>query len=321
MKIILDLDTGIDDALALSYALGDPMAEVIGVTCTYGNVFREQALENTETLLKALGRTDIPIYAGPAHPLTQTDFAPTAMCRVVHGEQGFGQAQIEPDPDLVQPQPAVEFILEAARRHGSELTLLTAGPLTTLAEVLRRNPNFKNEIGRVVCMAGVLTVAGNETPFAEANVRVDPEAAAEVFASGLPLVLVGLDVTLKTLYDQAHIDHLRALKTPAADLVGGLMQFYLDYYKTDQRRLAGCPLHDPLAAAAALHPDLMATMPVNLKVELEEAAGRGRTVADLTRLNDPQKDHQMAIDADVPRFLELFTHALERSLGNRSSAR
>ena len=109
MKIILDLDTGIDDALALSYALGDPMAEVIGVTCTYGNVFREQALENTETLLKALGRTDIPIYAGPAHPLTQTDFAPTAMCRVVHGEQGFGQAQIEPDPDLVQPQPAVEF--------------------------------------------------------------------------------------------------------------------------------------------------------------------------------------------------------------------
>ena len=128
-------------------------------------------------------------------------------------------------------------------------------------------------------------------------------------------------MTLKTLYDQAHIDHLRALKTPAADLVGGLMQFYLDYYKTDQRRLAGCPLHDPLAAAAALHPDLMTTMPVNLKVELEEAAGRGRTVADLTRLNDPQKDHQMAIDADVPRFLELFTHALERSLGNRSSAR
>ena len=134
-------------------------------------------------------------------------------------------------------------------------------------------------------------------------------------------MLVGLDVTLKTLYDQAHIDHLRALKTPAADLVGGLMQFYLDYYKTDQRRLAGCPLHDPLAAAAALHPDLITTMPVNLKVELEEAAGRGRTVADLTRLNDPQKDHQMAIDADVPRFLELFTHALERSLGNRSSAR
>ena len=166
-------------------------------------------------------------------------------------------------------------------------------------------------------MAGALTVAGNETPFAEANVRVDPEAAAEVFASGLPLVLVGLDVTLKTLYDQAHIDHLRALKTPASELIGGLMQFYLDYYKTDKRRLAGCPLHDPLAAAAALHPDLMTTLPVNLKVELEEAAGRGRTVADLTRLNDSQKDHQMAIDVDVPRFLELFTHALERSLGNR----
>lgn len=136
MKIILDLDTGIDDALALSYALGDPAAEVIGVTCTYGNVFQKQALENTETLLKALGRTDIPVYAGPVHPLTQTDFAPTPMCRVVHGEYGFGKALIEPDPDLVRPRPAVEFILEAARQYGAELTLLTAGPLTTLAEVL-----------------------------------------------------------------------------------------------------------------------------------------------------------------------------------------
>lgn len=89
MKLILDLDTGIDDALALSYALGDPAAEVIGVTCTYGNVVREQALKNTATLLKVLGRKDIPLFAGSAHPLNQTAFAPTPMCRVVHGEHGF----------------------------------------------------------------------------------------------------------------------------------------------------------------------------------------------------------------------------------------
>ena len=135
MKIILDLDTGIDDALALSYALGDPACEVIGVTCTYGNVALQQALENTETLLKRLGRTDIPIYAGPAHPLMKTEFTPSPMCHLVHGEAGFGREPVSPEPALVRNQPAAEFIVESARRYGSELTLLTAGPLTTLAEV------------------------------------------------------------------------------------------------------------------------------------------------------------------------------------------
>lgn len=319
MKLILDLDTGIDDALALSYALGDPAAEVIGVTCTYGNVVREQALENTATLLKVLGRKDIPLFAGPAHPLNQTAFAPTPMCRVVHGEHGFGNAPTDSDGMLIQSQRAVDWIAEAADRYGSVLTLLTAGPLTTLAEVLRCHPDFKNKIGKVVCMAGALTVAGNETPFAEANVRVDPEAAAEVLSSGLPLVLIGLDVTLKTLYDQAQIDNLQQLKTKASDLVCGLMQFYLDYYKTDRRRLAGCPLHDPLAVAAALHPELITTLPVNLKADLE-GPGRGRTTADLSRLNDPQKDHHMAIDVDVQRFLKLFTASLTRTLSRCEKA-
>ena len=120
-------------------------------------------------------------------------------------------------------------------------------------------------------------------------------------------------MTLKTLYDQAQIDNLQQLKTKASDLVCGLMQFYLDYYKTDRRRLAGCPLHDPLAVAAALHPELITTLPVNLKADLE-GPGRGRTTADLSRLNDPQKDHHMAVDVDVQRFLKLFTASLTRTL-------
>lgn len=317
MKIILDLDTGIDDALALSYVLGDPEAEVLGVTCSYGNVTLEQALENTLTVLNRLGRPDIPVYAGGRRPLAAESFAPSPMCRVVHGENGIGEVMADKGGLEVQPLAAADFIRQAAAQYGRELTLLTAGPLTTLAEVLRADPDFKSKIGRVVMMAGALTVPGNESPFAEANVLVDPEAAEFVFHSGLPFTLVGLDVTLKTLYQEDQIEAIRALNTPASEMIAAMMEFYLNYYRSDSRHLPGCPLHDPLAAAAALHPELMETLPMNLEVELE-GPGRGRTTGDLARLSDPKKDHQVCIGVDAERFLSLYTAGLKRALTRNS---
>lgn len=317
MKMILDLDTGIDDALALSYVLGDPEAEVLGVTCSYGNVQLEQALENTLTVLKRLGRADIPVYAGKRHPLAAASFAPLPMCRVVHGENGIGEVPADTAGMTVQSLTAADFIRQAADQYGHELTLLTAGPLTTLAEVLRADPSFKSKIGRVVMMAGALTVPGNESPFAEANVLVDPEAAEFVFHSGLTLTMVGLDVTLRTLYQEDQISEIRALNTPASEMIAQMMEFYLNYYRRDLRRLPGCPLHDPLAAAAALHPELMETLPLNLKVELE-GPGRGRTICDLARLSDPKKDHQVCIGVDADQFLRLYTAGLKRALTRTS---
>lgn len=336
-RLILDLDTGIDDALALAYALGSPELELIGVIGSFGNVRVEEAVRNTRVLLALLGHPEVPVVPGADRALMATaPFEPSAAVRRIHGSDGLGEcgARIAEMVGASWPagsceaaavptagtspkscSPATAFLLEAARTYGEDLLYVPTGPLTNLARALREAPELENLLGTVTLMGGALTVPGNVSPCAEANVANDPEAANEVLCSEVQTIMVGLDVTHQTLLTKRETASWRAMGTPASVLFADMTDHYIDIYAENNPYLAGCSLHDPLAVAVALEPDLVTALPINLAVDLE-GAFRGRTVGDDARLNDPYKTSEAAIGVDAPRFLSCFMERVGRALGN-----
>lgn len=197
--IILDLDTGIDDALALAYALGSPEVELLGVTTVYGNVKVEQSVRNTLAILDLLGHPEVPVFIGESHSSTTDSYDVPEISAFIHGKNGIGEAEIFDSERTASEQGAVDFIIEAIHTYGKDLCYIPTGPLTNLAAAINKDASIVSEVGHVVMMGGALTVNGNVSSAAEANVWKDPEAADLVFKSGIPLTMVGLDVTLKTL--------------------------------------------------------------------------------------------------------------------------
>lgn len=303
-KIILDLDTGIDDALALAYCLNSIAADLIGITCTYGNVLLQTGARNALAILHLFGRDDVPVYLGLSHSRASEKFELAPMAARIHGANGIGDVEIPDSPRSPEKTPAVDFIVDAADTYGENLIYVPTGPLTNLAAVLDKDPSFKEKVGRVVMMGGALTVRGNIRPYAEANVYKDPEAADLVFRSGLDLTMVGLDVTNRTLLTKDQTASWRELGTPAGAFLADMADYYIDY-STRNIGFAGCALHDPLAVAAALDPALITTIDVNMRVDLDGAT-RGRTIGDHLLQNVFPKTTHVAIDVNVPRFLSKF---------------
>lgn len=303
-KIILDLDTGIDDALAIAYCLGSPDADLVGVTCTYGNVLVETSVRNTLAILHLFGRDDVPVYKGFSHPRASDSFEVSPVCAMVHGVNGIGEVQIPDSPRKAEEMSAVDFLIEAAQTYGKDLIYVPTGTLTTLAAVLEKDPSFKDKIGGIVMMGGALTVDGNTSPASECNIHGDPEAADLVFKSGAEVTMVGLDVTHQTLLTKIETSKWREVATTSAKFLADITDFYIDFEIQDSG-LAGCGLHDPLAMAVALDNTLVKTFGVNLHVNLEGEL-RGRTIGDHMRLADPHKTVQAAIEVDVATFMERF---------------
>jgi len=304
-KIILDLDTGVDDALAIAYILGSPEAELIGITGTYGNVLMDQGTRNDLALTDLLGHSEVKVYRGLDHSQTTDSFTVQEISAFIHGKNGIGEVEIPDSDRSVESQSAVDFIIEAVHTYKDQLVYVPTGPLTNLAAALRKDPSIKDEIGRVVLMGGALTVPGNVSPCAEANISQDPEAADEVFRSGIPATMIGLDVTLQTLLTYKETQQWRETGTAAGKAYADITDFYIKAYETTSPYLGGCGLHDPLAAAVAVDPTLVTTIPINMKVDTEEAM-RGRTIGDEKRLNDPTKTMEVAVAVDVERFLKEF---------------
>ena len=301
-KLILDLDTGIDDALAIAYALGSPEAELIGITATYGNVLMKDSVRNSLAVLDALGADSVPVYPGLPHSSTAEDFAVLEISAFIHGRNGLGEAETTPSRRSATTTSAVDFIIEASRRYGEELVYVPTGPLTNLAAALERDPALAGRL-RVVLMGGALTVSGNVSPWAEANINQDPDAADAVLRSGIDATMVGLDVTLQTLLTYEHTRRWRDLGTPAGTFLADMTDYYIRAYETTAPGLGGCGLHDPLAVGVAVDPGLVTTLPINLQVDVEGPT-RGRTIGDVARLNDPRKTSRVALGVDVDRFLE-----------------
>lgn len=311
-KIVLDLDTGIDDALAIAYILGSPDAELVGITGTYGNVQMGQGVANSLALTDLLGHPEVPVFSGETHALMKDSFSVSEASASIHGKNGIGEIGVPRSKRATEKISAVDFLIGAAHRLGDDLVYVPTGALTNLAAALRKDPSLAACL-HVVMMGGALTVPGNVNAWTEANISQDPEAADEVFRSGTDVTMVGLDVTLQTLLTKKETRQWRALGTKAGSAYADIVDYYIGAYAKTAPYLGGCGLHDPLAAAVALDPSLVECLPINMKVDTEGAT-RGRTIGDETRLNDAKKTMKVAVAVDTERFLAQFMERITKLL-------
>ncbi|KRN29034.1 purine nucleosidase [Lactobacillus selangorensis] len=309
-KMILDLDTGIDDALAIAYAVASPEADLIGILSSYGNVVVERSAKNSLRILDLLGASDVPVFLGESHSVVTDHFDVMPISAQIHGKNGIGEVAVAESSRAIESESAVDFIIDAAHKYKQDLILVPTGPLTNLAAAIRKDPSIVKEIGKVVLMGGALTVPGNVTDAAEANINQDAVSANEVFTAGLNLTMVGLDVTLRTLLTRKETQQWRDLHTKAGDAFADIVDFYIKAYEITSPGLNGCALHDPLAVGVALMPDLVTTLPLNMIVETEGTTW-GRTTGDANRLNEPSTD-QASLTVDADRFLNLFMTRLSK---------
>ena len=311
-KMILDLDTGVDDALAIAYALADPEVDLIGIVSSYGNNLLDVCAENSLKLLELLGHTDIPVFKGLPHSCTTEHFDVMQVSKDIHGDNGIGDVELPTPSRALEEQSGVDFYIEAAHKYGKDLIIIPTGPMTNLAAALKKDPEIADLIGNVTFMGGALTVEGNVTPVAEANINQDPKAADEVMKSNLPLTMVGLDVTLRTLLTKNETKQWRELGTASGKAFADITDFYIDaYYNLDIDK-RGCALHDPLAVGVGVDPSFVSTISLFMKVVYQEGPYYGRTIGDNAKLNDPNPNVKVAVNVDKERYLKAFMDRLNK---------
>ncbi|AZK48833.1 nucleoside hydrolase [Paenibacillus lentus] len=294
----MDVDTGIDDALAIAYAAHSPELELVALTTCFGNIPVEEATRNTLFMLEKLGKS-VPVYEGAGAPLCGT--LKKHYARHIHGEDGLGNAWREEPLGHKSDIAASDYMIQQVKERPHEMTIIAVGPLTNLALAMEKAPEIVPLIGEVVVMGGAVTVPGNATPYGEANMVADPEAAAVVFASGVRLKLVGLDVTLQTLLSSDHLEMWRSAGHELGLWLAEMTEFYVDVYESLYPGIGGCGLHDPLAVGVAIDPSLVSceTMRVTVVTEGEAA---GQTVGSYE--GEPRIEVCMKVDAE--RFLQHF---------------
>ncbi|HET7479686.1 MAG TPA: nucleoside hydrolase [Rubrobacteraceae bacterium] len=304
--VILDVDPGHDDAVALMMACGAPGLDLRAVTTVAGNVSLEKTTRNALRVLSLIGRADVPVAAGAAQPLER----PLRTATDIHGESGLDGPEEVPDATFeADGRGAVDLIADTLRESPEPVTLVPVGPLTNIALFLREHPELKHRIERISLMGGSIGL-GNTTPAAEFNIYVDPEAAREVFDSGLPITMSGLDVTHQAGAGPKERERLRSLGE-----VGGVVAGFLEFFAATYESIYGFdapPLHDPVAVAAVLDPTLLKTRLMNVDVECEGELTRGETVCDFYGVTGKLANADVGIELDREGFFEL----LYESLGN-----
>ncbi|MCD4671268.1 MAG: nucleoside hydrolase [Anaerolineaceae bacterium] len=271
-KIIIDTDPGIDDTLAIFYALESKELEVVGITSVFGNVHVDLATQNALRLLEIAGHGDIPVAQGAEKPLDTAYIGPIPH---IHGEDGQGNIFLPPPAGKAVDQNAAEFIVSQVSAHPGEISLVPIGPLTNIALALQLRPQIAHEVKRVVLMGGAALVPGNTNPAAEANIYGDPEAADIVFSAGWDITMVGLDVTHKVLMSQKQIDKFANSQKATAQHINKILPFSMAFASI----ALGKPelyLHDSIAIAYMLHPSLFEVQQYPLKVATR-GIGRGKT--------------------------------------------
>jgi len=303
--IILDVDPGHDDAVAIMLACGAPEIELLGVTTVAGNVPLEKTTRNALRVLSLVGRPGVPVAAGAAAPLVR----PLRTAEDIHGESGLEGPEIPDAPFGPAERGATELIADAVSGSPEPVTLVPVGPLTNVALFVREHPELKGRIARISLMGGSIGL-GNTTPAAEFNVYVDPEAAREVFESGLPITMSGLDVTHKAGAGPAQRERLRSLGR-----VGLVAAELLEYFAATYEGVFGFdapPLHDAVAVAAVLEPALLETRPMRVDVECESELTRGETVCDFYGVTGKPPNAEVGVGLDREGFFELLYRSLGR---------
>jgi purine nucleosidase len=312
VKLIIDVDTGIDDALALLYLLASPEAELVAVTCTSGNVEAGQVAENTLALLDMVGRSDIEVALGRREPLKR----PLQIAPETHGPKGVGYAELPTPSRAVSRRHSADLMVDEVRRAPGEVTLITVGPLTSLAVALEREPALPTLARSLVMMAGSYRSPGNTAPTSEWNVACDPEAMQAVLSAwaaaegvGRPVAL-GLDVTERAKLTPDHLTRLHAAAgNPQANrvlsFVDDALRFYMEFHSRYDG-FYGAFIHDALAVASALDPTLLKTEALPVQVELTGELTSGETVTDWRRVWGRPPNLEIGVSADIERFFDMF---------------
>jgi purine nucleosidase len=341
--LILDVDTGIDDAMALLYAVASEDAELVAVTCVGGNVDARQVERNTRAVLELAGRTDVEVALGREQPLKRA----VETTPETHGPQGLGHAELPPASKALSERPAWDVWLDHARRRPGEITLVTLGPLTNLAVTLEQEPNLPNLLKGWVLMGGAYRTPGNTAPTTEWNMHCDPEAAKEAIdrwtAARPPTrpLAMGLDATERAKLTPDHVvelarragstpddsialsrgeDPMHATRSvasnPVVRFVADALRFYMEFHSRYDG-FYGAFIHDPMAVAAALDRTLVRTEAVTVDIELDGRLTAGETVADWRRVWNRPPNLDVAVDADAAAFLARFVERVGRLAGDR----
>ena len=292
-KIILDVDTGIDDALAIGFTVRSPMCDLIAVTTLAGNSSVEHTTRNTLDVLHLMGRSDIPVHRGASHPLSRTHVDAAYW----HDENGLGGAKLPPSPAVIGADRGPAAIIRLAKEFPGEITLVCVGPLTNLAIALNVEPTLLELLAGLVIMGGVFFEHGNITDLAEFNIYCDPEAAAQVFANDYPMVVVGLDVTRRTILHRT--SYLATQSRSGEHEPGARLALEVARALFTQKGKDEMALHDPLAIGAALDPSLLTYQEASVEVGLGEV-DRGQT-----RITGPGKI-KVANGVNAEEFTRLF---------------
>lgn len=302
-KIIIDTDPGQDDAAAIMLALASPdELEVLGLTVVAGNVSLAQTSRNARVVCELAGHHDVRVFEGEARPLVR---APVTA-EHVHGNTGLDGPVVDEPVMPVQQQNAVDFIIETVRNEPSgTVTLCTLGPLTNVATALQKAPDIAPRVRELVMMGGGFSEGGNITPAAEFNIYVDPHAADVVFRSGIPLVVMPLDVTHKLLTTKSRVARLRDNGRRASVALAEMLEFF-ERFDVEKYGSDGGPLHDPTVIAWLLKPEIFSGRDCNVEIEISSELTIGMTVIDWWHVSGRARNAKVIRDVDADAFFDLL---------------
>jgi inosine-uridine nucleoside N-ribohydrolase len=312
-KVILDVDTGTDDAVALMVAALSPDLELVGATSVNGNTTIDNTTENTLRVFDWIGLPSIPVHRGCDRPLARTQMEQLNPARRIHGDL----LDLPPASRgaTLQSGHAVDWLIETYLGSDGDIVLCPVGPLTNIAMAIQKEPRILERIPQIVLMGGAHD-HGNSTPSAEFNIWLDPEAARIVINCGRPIRMIPLDATHRALVSADDAAHLRALGTPAGEAAARFVLKRIDGYDATQpmpHRLGAAPVHDALAVCSIIDPSIVTTQHIPVDVEVTAELSVGRTVCDFRFRGGKPANVEFATNADEPRFVAMLLEILGRT--------
>jgi len=311
-KIILDVDTGIDDAIGIMLACASPELDIQAITTVSGNIDLVSATRNTLRILKTIGREEISVFAGEKAPLKRD----VRYATEIHGSTGLaGQLQdVEVEARLEEvlnsKTSAIDYLIDAIRENKGEITLIMTGPETNFARAMEREPEIENWVKEIIIMGGAADMMGNESPVAEFNIAIDPEAAQMVFGSKAKVTMVGLDVTTKALLTRDRITEITGNDAVRGFVHDATFDYMERYHKANG--VYGCCMHDPLAVSLAIDPSLVETVHRFVGVETNSTYCDGMTVCDFQGRWKKEPNVHVAMGVEPRVFVDFLIDRLNR---------
>ncbi len=307
-KVLLDVDTGVDDAIGIILAATAPEIELLGITTVSGNIDLASATVNTLRVLKLLGKEGaFPVHMGASKPLSRS----VRYATEIHGNSGLAGQLMDIPVYLPEGKSAEDFMIETIDQYPGEVTLIMTAPQTNFAKALEKRRDLGKKLKEIIFMGGVAEGRGNESPRAEFNIAIDPEAAERVLHSGANITMVGLDVTTKALLTKEDLLSLDQ-NNPIVDFVKNVTADYMKGYFTANGVFA-CLMHDPLAVSVAINSDFVTTSPYYVAVETNSTYCDGETVCDFNGRWEKEPNVKVALALDHQAFIEFLTKRIQKA--------